>query len=348
MGHEQLDTKTNFAGQSFVVDDSVDDQLDRHADGGGEAPGAPASSTWDRVFGSDPEVPPSGPPPVIGPPGLCKASDSSSRYSYPKLSREQLKPPHRPKFLHGVAADGTPIPKAPRQLSSEMQGHLDSLVVSTPPSGSQSARAAAPSAAPSAGGPRTEALRKAVTPRRDIGHGQALRVDAVAPSQQRFAWNSDRIAHELVCKFDQFTRRREDHMRKLLWTFGSDPAFESENKMAIRVAPNNFNRVCDRFGIVCNETQAQEIFKSHSLPPDGCNLYNLAKNFLDTNDGALSARKKGVSVAAAADESARLEDPFKLARIPDRAWRNHHQQQLTGAAGAPFAVSLPPITTASA
>ena len=34
-------------------------------------------------------------------------------------------------------------------------------------------------------------------------------------------------------------------------------------------------------------------------------------------------------VAAAADESARLEDPFKLARIPDRAWRNHHQQQLT-------------------
>ena len=35
--------------------------------------------------------------------------------------------------------------------------------------------------------------------------------------------NSDHIASELVSKFDQFTRRKEDHMRKLLWTFGIRP-----------------------------------------------------------------------------------------------------------------------------
>ena len=89
---------------------------------------------------------------------------------------------------------------------------------------------------------------------------------------KKFAWESGRIAHELVCKFDQFTRRREDHMRKLLWTFGSDPCFESANKNAIHVSPSNFNRVCDRFGLVCDEGQAKEIFASHNLPSDGCNL----------------------------------------------------------------------------
>ena len=35
-------------------------------------------------------------------------------------------------------------------------------------------------------------------------------------------------------------------MRKLLWTFGSDPEFESyENKNAIMISPSNFHRVCD-------------------------------------------------------------------------------------------------------
>ena len=138
-------------------------------------------------------------------------------------------------------------------------------------------------------------------------------------------------------------------MRKLLWTFGSDPQFESDNKSAISVSPQNFNRVCDRFGLVCDEQQAHEIFKSHNLPSEGCNLYTLAKNFLDTNSGELSRKTNrapnGLSPTAHVMTSTpeARQDPFKLARLPDNAWRSH---QLTGAAAAPFATTLPPIGSA--
>ena len=66
-------------------------------------------------------------------------------------------------------------------------------------------------------------------------------------------------------------------MRKLLWTLGCDPSFENPNNAsAMNVTPQNFSRVCDRFAIVCNEEQAKEIFSSHGLSPEGCNIYNLA------------------------------------------------------------------------
>ena len=88
-----------------------------------------------------------------------------------------------------------------------------------------------------------------------------------------------------------------------------------------------------------DRTQAHEIFKSHNLPGEGCNLYTLAKNFLDTNDGVLN-RRKGPPINQS-QPTGQL-DPFKLARLPDNAWREHRQ---TGAAGAPFAVTLPPIAS---
>ena len=67
--------------------------------------------------------------------------------------------------------------------------------------------------------------------RRDDG---AARVEDLPSSQKKFAWNSERIAHELVCKFDQFTRRREDHMRKLLWTVSARSASNPSTQQRLK------------------------------------------------------------------------------------------------------------------
>ena len=67
-------------------------------------------------------------------------------------------------------------------------------------------------------------------------------------------------------------------MRKLLWTFGTDPYFENagegdgHRRSGITVTPANFDRVCDRFGLVCSLEHANEIFERHNLPKDGCNM----------------------------------------------------------------------------
>ena len=75
-----------------------------------------------------------------------------------------------------------------------------------------------------------------------------------------------------------------------------------------------------------------------------CISDTLAKNFLDTNDSTQARQGKKpvvLSEAAAARQQAEAHpDPFKLARLPDSAWK---QVRLTGAAAAPFATSLPPI-----
>ena len=289
MGHEQMDTVTHFADQTMVMSDEVDTSLpfdrvyDSRFDGKREedhfedhgmtlAAEADEGNTFDRVFGSayDGKGAESHFKPgtmSIGPPGMREYSDIRH---YPKLTRSDLFPPPRPKFLHGVAANGQP-----RQMSAMMQGHIDSLVVKKPrsPDGkaAKAARPATTSAAEKAvtfdgggsigGGSGGSGAKMARTADEQVSIatlnealvGPTGRVEDLPTSQKRFAWNSERIAHELVCKFDQFTRRREDHMRKLLWTFGSDPCFESSNKNAIHVSPNNFNRVCDRFGLVCDE-----------------------------------------------------------------------------------------------
>ena len=53
--------------------------------------------------------------------------------------------------------------------------------------------------------------------------------------------------------------------------FGSDPTFESKdgNNSAIQVSPQNFNRVCDRFGLVCDEKQVTPP-RSISKPRPAC------------------------------------------------------------------------------
>ena len=140
-------------------------------------------------------------------------------------------------------------------------------------------------------------------------------------------------------------------MRKLLWTFGSDPNLmtDNSNPSQVSISPANFNRVCDRFGLVCNEQQAREIFEKRGLPAEGCNLYTLAKTFLDTEGsgltrqsrktpGALVAPEHPGRLAKAQPPPADRPDPFKLARLPDSAWRDH--QRLTGAAAAPFATAF--------
>jgi len=45
-------------------------------------------------------------------------------------------------------------------------------------------------------------------------------------SQSKFAWGPERIGHELVIKFDQLSRRSDDHTRKLLRAIGTDPYFQ--------------------------------------------------------------------------------------------------------------------------
>ena len=129
------------------------------------------------------------------------------RPRFTALSKEELKPPHRPKFWH-----------RPKQLSEEMQGHLSEMVFAsdaTPGDGK--------------GGGAEE------------GGKVFGRVKALPSSQSKFAWNADRVALELTSKFDQLTHRQEDHIRKLLWTVGNDPEFEpayasaSANKNAIQV-----------------------------------------------------------------------------------------------------------------
>jgi len=373
MGHEQQygegDTKDHF-GLGMQMADDVDTSMpfDRiydsrfdgrdvedHFDHGtlNLVAEADEGNTFDRVFGSahdgrnaEDHFRPGTLVPSIGPPGLREVSDMRH---YPTLTKAELYPPPRPKFLHGTPPGQSP--KTAKPLSPAMQAQVDAIVVKQPAGGSQPKRAAGESATIIAGltpyAARTKTASEGSTAGGGGGGGGGG--DRFGePSRQSFAWDSERIAHELVCKFDQFTRRREDHMRKLLWTFGSDPSFESggSNKNAIHVSPNNFHRVCDRFGLVCDQQQAHEIFASHNLPAEGCNMYTLAKNFLDTEEGLTRQRGGGHRSLAAMrniEPGPPLKDPFKHAKLPDNAWRDH---RATGAAAAPFAVTLPPIISA--
>ena len=78
-----------------------------------------------------------------------------------------------------------------------------------------------------------------------------------AQSRGDFAWGSDRIAHELATKLDQFVRRPEDAVRKLLSAVGTEHRFESKGRNAIAVTPKNLSGLCNRFGLACNDGQAR-------------------------------------------------------------------------------------------
>ena len=244
MGNEQKDNQDHFGtGMNFHPG-----YLDGEEPEGGEGDvsdpvmrpaGMPDPlNTFERVFGQDPHATTKFPPGTfsMSPPGLQIPMDM--RY-YPVLSKKDMRPPARPKFLHGV--QHKPYGKT---YTTAMQVHLDSLVVmgsdgKAVGGGAQSARA--PAIAPMMPGSEARAPPTVTFAGGGSGGGgggaisggeaAASPADSPAAPPSRFAWNSERIAHELVCKFDQFTRRREDHMRKLLWTFGSDPHFESSNKV---------------------------------------------------------------------------------------------------------------------
>ena len=76
-------------------------------------------------------------------------------------------------------------------------------------------------------------------------------------SRGDFAWGSDRIAHELATKLDQFVRRPEDAVRKLLSAVGTEHRFEGKSRNAIAVTPKNLSGLCNRFGLACNDGQAR-------------------------------------------------------------------------------------------
>ena len=55
---------------------------------------------------------------------------------------------------------------------------------------------------------------------------------------------------------------REDSLRKLLWTFGTDQEFERPAHSpvppnSIAVTPHNFPRLCHRFGLHCDGQQVR-------------------------------------------------------------------------------------------
>ena len=252
----------------------------------------------------------------------------SERSNTPRAPpNDQVRPPPRPKFLN------------PKRLSAEMQAHLAGLVYENGNGHAQ-------------GEPQPEReyshhpLRKEntphglhgtpirehptnqkpyVTPEGADKHG--ARTEFPTALQDKFAWSSERIAHELVCKFDQFTRRREDHMQKLLWACAADPNFEvTRNATNCRITPGNFPRICNRFGLICDEQKSAEIFKHHNIPTDGsCDMYQLSKNLLDTRkDTAQMMRESQNAIFGKPSPRPvtprRNTDPYKLAKLPEVTW----------------------------
>ena len=346
MGHDQGDSASHFAqpGSMLMADDvdttsafdrvydsqHVEKDTASHFKGMSLNGGADSGNVFDAAYGARYEGVDNESHFILG--SMSTANEQSTTIGaakgrYKPLSKSELYPPARPKWLHypqmkaaaPAAAAAAPAEAVPA-LSAPMQAHLNEIVTKGGGGG---------------GGPGG-----------GTGHEHGAGQLSASHQKNQFAWSSERIAHELVCKFDKHTRRREDHIGQLLWTFGSDPAFESANKNAIHISPKNFHRVCDRFGLVCNEAQAQEIFRAHNMPVQGCNLYTLGKKLLDVpggGQGGLVRKQSRLSAAVLAPVHAARQhalqaqqpgapaDPWQLARLSETAWKAH------------TAPSLPPI-----
>ena len=139
-----------------------------------------------------------------------------------------LAPPPRAKFLHFRPS-----------RSPAMQEHMAEVVY-----------------------PMAEVVKPTLNP--NLSQGELEK----SQSQGDFAWGSDRIAHELAHKLDQFTRRPEDGVRKLLWTVGTDHGYESKSRNSISVTPKNLTGLCNRFGLACNDGQAhrRRLLHAHTPP----------------------------------------------------------------------------------
>ena len=106
--------------------------------------------------------------------------------------------------------------------------------------------------------PMAEAVKPALNP--NLAQGELEK----AQSRGDFGWGSDRIAHELATKLDQFTRRPEDAVRKLLWTVGTEHRFEGKSRNSIAVTPKNLAGLCNRFGLACKDGQARRRCARHT------------------------------------------------------------------------------------
>lgn len=122
------------------------------------------------------------------------------------------------------------------------------------------------------------------------------------------------------------------------------PSPHAPSLTTAQVTPKNFGLVCNRFGLVCKEEQANEIFEKHNLPKEGCNMYKLTTNFLDSTNAVTYQHLVRKTVGSTLinrkepDEPRRPHDPFKLARMPDTAWKQHHKTVAAGSSAV-----LPPI-----
>jgi len=182
-------------------------------------------------------------------------------------------------------------------------------------------------------------------------------------SQRKFAWGSDRIASSLLNKMDTFTARNEDHTRKLLWTLGANPVFKDDtHRNQIRVTPQNFGKICDRFGIRCDEQQAAEIFQTHGLPMEGCTLHQLTSKFVASKvDLATIVRDQARHMhgdAARPPAALRQRTPIKppvphhYAHLASAAWRAqpataHASAASTAAAADATTDAAPPVSAAA-
>ena len=108
--------------------------------------------------------------------------------------------------------------------------------------------------------PMAEVVKPALNP--NLSQGELEK----AQSRGDFAWGSDRIAHELATKLDQFVRRPEDAVRKLLSAVGTEHRFESKSRNSIAVTPKNLTGLCNRFGLACNDGQARRRCARAPLP----------------------------------------------------------------------------------
>ncbi|KAL1521616.1 hypothetical protein AB1Y20_021275 [Prymnesium parvum] len=392
MGKEQLDSVDHFAGGSVVCAPNVDTSMgfdavydsrfvnkdtESHFDSQGMvlAEGADSGMTFDKVYDERHANKDTDSHFVRGTMLIASGDHESGidplRPAPIAHSIAELLPPPRQKFLHGMWGS------MKKPLSEAMQAEMDQLVFAAPAASSVSAT---PPTSLKKGGRGLSSSNVANRSGRIGGDpaggwDNSGRILSLPACQAKFAWAPDRIAHELVCKLDQFTHRREDHMRKLLWTIGTDPLFDpaatgdSSNRNSILITPQNFGRICSRFGLVCSEKDANTIFEHHRLPKEGCNMYTLTSKFLESStETAALVRKSHKTVLIPTSERKHEErlrhcdpfkpprahepipdiprrDPFKLARMPDKAWSEYRAG--IGAGAGSSRDPLPPIATSS-
>lgn len=228
-----------------------------------------------------------------------------------------------------------------RLTAEEAADRLDGIAGTTLPGAQalQAIREQAYVAAEVAREERAEAARARVQAARDE---RAATQTRVPKSQNKFAWGAERIAEQLLVKMDTFTARDEDHTRKMLWTLGTDPQFKVGSRNALRMTPQNFPRVADRFGIACTEQQARKIFQMQGLPESGCSLHTLTSKFNSSpvdmanivRDQARRIHGDAARPAAAVRPRTpkAVVTPFKNAHLTADAWAHYHAE--VGAADA--------------